>query len=151
MSSVDSHSRAEISKLYQQYRRTFESGDAQQVADFYRFPLHYYTDDGGKSVFDRSQFVDLVEKLLSLYRRLGVAQIVGTVKDLVAVNASASLVSLNWILLRTDGDQTSQLYAATSRYLVVDTADGLKIDALFASDETTKLRAVLRQRRQGRE
>ncbi|KUJ83072.1 hypothetical protein AWR36_011085 [Microbulbifer flavimaris] len=141
---MDNNSKAEINKLFLEYRRTFESGDAQQVAEFYRFPLHYYAEHGSKAVVSRRDFVGLVEKLLRLYRHLGVQQIVGTVSDQMVLNRHSNLVSLNWILLRSEGEKTVQLYDAGTRYLVVETADGPRIDALFAGDETTKLRHALR-------
>ncbi|WP_237068116.1 hypothetical protein [Microbulbifer guangxiensis] len=135
---------ARTGKLFLDYRRTFESGDAQQVADFYRFPLHYYAEDGAKSVVNRLDFVRHVEKLLRFYRRLGVRQIVGTVTDQLPLNAGSSLVSLNWTLLRSEAEKPVELYTATTRYLVTDGPDGLQIDALFAVDETARLRRALR-------
>lgn len=145
--SMSREREAQIGKLFLDYRRTFESGDAQQVADFYRFPLHYYAEDGTKAVVSRENFVRRVKKLLSFYRQLGVQQIVGTVSGQTALNANSNLVSLNWILLQKAADKPVELYTATTRYLVADAADGLKIDALFAVDEAIKLRQVLRAQR----
>jgi hypothetical protein len=136
-----------INKLFLQYRRNFEIGDAQQVADFYRFPLHYYREDGSKLAIARRDFVEQVDKLLRMYQRLTVSQIVGTVTDVIELNDSSSLTSLNWILLRADGDKTAPLYSATARYLVSDTLEGLKIDGLILVDETAKIRGAIRARR----
>lgn len=140
-----------ISKLFLDYRRNFEVGDAQQVADFYRFPLHYYREDGSKQAIARDDFVQHVSKLLRVYRRLDVRQIVGTVTDVIELNDNASLASLNWILLSPqgakEGEKAVELYSATTRYLLSDTDDGLKIDGLILVDETAKIRGAIRARK----
>ena len=137
----------DINKLFMEYRRQFEIGDADQVADFYRFPLHYYREDGSKQAVSREEFVQQVDKLLHAYRRLQVNQIVGTVTDVIELNDNISLASLNWILLRPDGEKSAELYSATTRYLVGDTGEGLKIDGLILVDEAAKIRGAVRARR----
>lgn len=137
----------DINKLFMEYRRQFEIGDADQVAEFYRFPLHYYREDGSKQAVSREEFVQQVDKLLHAYRRLQVNQIVGTVTDVIELNDNISLASLNWILLRPDGEKSAELYSATTRYLVGDTGEGLKIDGLILVDEAAKIRGAVRARR----
>lgn len=137
----------EINRLFLDYRRQFEIGDAQQVADFYRFPLHYYREDGSKQAVGREDFVQQVDKLLNAYRRLAVNQIVGTVTDVIDLNESSSLASLNWTLLYPDGSKSAELYSATTRYIVGDTGGGLKIDGLVLVDEAAKIRGAVRARK----
>jgi len=137
----------QISRLFLDYRRHFEIGDAEQVADFYRFPLHYYREDGSKLAISRQDFVQQVDKLLSAYRRLDVNQILGTVTDVNELNESSSLATLNWILLCPQGDKSAELYSAITRYLLGDTEDGLKIDGLILVDEAEKIRGAVRARR----
>ncbi|MEX2964001.1 hypothetical protein [Microbulbifer sp. TYP-18] len=132
-----------INQLFLQYRRTFESGDAQQIADFYRFPLHYYPERCGKQSAIRTQFTAQVNRLLSIYGRLGVSQIVGAVTQISELNTCSNLVELRWVLLRREGDSSVELYTATTRYLVSDTPAGLKIDGLIAVDETACIRRAL--------
>ena len=136
-----------INRLFLDYRRQFEIGDAEQVADFYRFPLHYYREDGNKLAVSREEFVMQVDKLLSAYRRLQVNQILGTVTDVIELNDSSSLATLNWILLCPQGEKSAELYSATTRYLLSDTEDGLKIDGLILVDEAEKIRGAVRARR----
>ncbi|SEA18548.1 hypothetical protein [Microbulbifer marinus] len=137
----------DINKLFMEYRRHFEIGDAEQVADFYRFPLHYYREDGSKLSVTRQEFVQQVDKLLHAYRRLQVSQIVGTVTDVIELNDNSSLATLNWILLCPEGDKRAELYSSTTRYLVTDTEDGLKIDGLILVDESAKIRGAVRARK----
>lgn len=136
-----------INKLFLQYRSQFEIGDAEQVADFYRFPLHYYHEDGSKQAIARREFVRHVDKLLCVYRRLQVSQIVGTVTDVIELNNNSSMVSLNWTLLHSQGDKSIELYSATTRYLVGESEAGLKIDGLILVDETAKIRGAVRARK----
>lgn len=140
-----------INKLFLQYRRHFETGDAEQIANFYRFPLYYYQENGNKRVVLQDEFVQQVQKLLNAYRRLGVSQIVGTVTDVIELNASGSLASLNWLLLRPEGEKTAPVYSATTRYLMCEAEGDLKIDGLILVDETAKIRGAARaRRREGR-
>ncbi|MFC6633899.1 hypothetical protein [Microbulbifer taiwanensis] len=134
----------DINKLFLEYRRQFEIGDAQQVAGFYRFPLHYYREDGSKQAVARDEFVGQVAKLLNAYRRLQVSQIVGTVTDVIELNDNSSMATLNWTLLTPRGAKSAELYSSTTRYLVTDLAEGLKIDGLILVDETTKIRGAVR-------
>ncbi|WP_237059863.1 hypothetical protein [Microbulbifer sediminum] len=142
---MDKAREQEINRLFLEYRRTFESGDAEQVADFYRFPLHYYSESGGKAAVDRPQFERLVARLLAIYRRLGVEQIVGTIAGINELNENSAQVSLNWILLRAGNGERQPVYSATTRYLVGECDGFLRIDGLIAVDETRKIRAALRQ------
>ncbi|WGL15331.1 hypothetical protein PVT68_11185 [Microbulbifer bruguierae] len=134
----------DINKLFLEYRRLFEARDAEQIAAFYRFPIHYYFSDGKKSELSREYFIGRVKKLLKLYERLGVSQIVGAVTDVIELNENASLATLNWVLLDTSGDKPRQIYSAFTRYLVSEFAGELKIDGLIGVNETAQLRNALR-------
>jgi hypothetical protein len=81
---------------------------------------------------------------LNAYRRLQVEQIVGTVTDVIELNDSSSLATLNWILLCPQGEKRSELYSATTRYLVSDRSGELKIDGLILVDEARKIRSAVR-------
>ncbi|WP_428819659.1 hypothetical protein [Microbulbifer sp. MCCC 1A16149] len=133
----------EISKLFLEYRRLFEARDAEQIADFYRFPIHYYFSNGKKSELSREYFIGRVEKLLKLYEKLGVSQIVGAVTDVIELNENASLATLNWVLLDTSQEKPRQVYSAITRYLVCDYNGELKIDGLIGVDETQQLKQAL--------
>jgi len=134
----------DINKLFLEYRRLFEARDAEQIADFYRFPIHYYFSDGKKSQLSREYFIGRVKKLLKLYEKLGVRQIVGAVTDVIELNENASLATLNWVLLDTSGEKPRQIYSAFTRYLVCEYGDELKIDGLIGVNETAQLRKALR-------
>ncbi|MFA0809657.1 hypothetical protein [Microbulbifer epialgicus] len=137
-----------INSLFLDYRRHFETGDAEQIADFYRFPLHYYREDGNKLIIDRGAFVQQVEKLLNAYRRLEVCQILGTVTEIIELNGHSSLASLRWTLLYKGGeDKTVELYSSHTRYLITETGHGLKIDGLVIVDESAKIREAVRARK----
>ncbi|QKX16647.1 hypothetical protein [Microbulbifer sp. YPW1] len=133
----------EISKLFLEYRRLFEARDAEQIADFYRFPIHYYFSNGKKSELSREYFIGRVEKLLKLYEKLGVNQIVGAVTDVIELNENASLATLNWVLLDTSQEKPRQVYSAITRYMVCDYNGELKIDGLIGVDETQQLKQAL--------
>ena len=134
----------DINKLFLEYRRLFEVQDAEQIADFFRFPLHYFYSDGKKSPLDRVYFIGRVEKLFKLYKKLGVTQIVGAVTDVIELNENTSLATLNWVLLDTSGEKPRQIYSAMTRYIVCECAGTLKIDGLIAVDETARIRESLR-------
>ncbi|WP_078083162.1 hypothetical protein [Microbulbifer mangrovi] len=133
----------EISKLFLEYRRLFEARDAEQIANFYRFPIHYYFSNGKKSELSREYFIGRVEKLLKLYEKLGVSQIVGAVTDVIELNENASLATLNWVLLDTSQEKPRQVYSAITRYMVCDYNGELKIDGLIGVDETQQLKQAL--------
>jgi hypothetical protein len=138
-----------INSLFLDYRRHFETGDAEQIADYYRFPLHYYREDGNKLAVDRGAFVQQVEKLLNAYKRLEVCQILGTVTEIIELNDYSSLASVRWTLLhhREEDDKTLELYSSHTRYLLTDTEQGLKVDALVLVDESAKIREAARARK----
>ncbi|WP_226643813.1 hypothetical protein [Microbulbifer variabilis] len=138
-----------INSLFLDYRRHFETGDAEQIADYYRFPLHYYREDGNKLTVGRSAFVQQVEKLLNAYRRLEVCQILGTVTEIIELNDYSSLASVRWTLLHRceQSDKTLELYSSHTRYLLTDTDQGLKVDALVIVDESAKIREAVRARK----
>ncbi|WP_444943258.1 hypothetical protein ACJJIK_15415 [Microbulbifer sp. ZKSA006] len=140
-----------INSLFLDYRRHFETGDAAQIADFYRFPLHYYREDGVKLTIARDEFIQQVVKLLNAYRRLGVCQILGTVTEVIELNDYSTLASLRWTLLHPQGEEKAlELYSSTTRYLVGEAADGLKIDGLIIVDESAKIREAVRVRRRAK-
>lgn len=134
----------EINKLFLEYRRLFEEQDAEQIADFFRFPLHYFYSDGKKSPLEKDYFIGRVKKLLKLYKKLGVTQIVGAVTDVIELNENTSLATLNWVLLDTSGEKPKQIYSAMTRYIVCEFDGTLKIDGLIAVDETARIRESLR-------
>ncbi|WHI51211.1 hypothetical protein P3339_22915 [Microbulbifer sp. MLAF003] len=137
-----------INSLFLDYRRHFETGDAEQIADFYRFPLHYYHEDGSKSAIDREAFVKQVSKLLNAYRRLEVCQILGTVTEVIELNEFSSLASVRWTLLHPKGEEKAvELYSSQTRYLLTETESGLKIDGLIIVDESAKIREAVRARK----
>ncbi|WP_226663958.1 hypothetical protein [Microbulbifer aggregans] len=138
----------EINKLFLEYRRLFEARDAEQIADFYRFPIHYYFSNGEKSQLSREYFIGRVEKLLKLYKKLGVTQIVGAVTDVNELNENTSLATLNWVLLDTSAEKPRQIYSAFTRYIVSDFEGTLKIDGLIGVDETLRLKQALRSKPQ---
>lgn len=134
----------DINKLFLEYRRLFEAQDSEQIADFYRFPLHYFYSDGKKSPLKRDYFIGRVKKLLKLYEKLGVTQIVGAVTDVIELNENTSLATLNWVLLDASGEKPRQIYSAMTRYIVCEFEGILKIDGLIAVDETAHIRKSLR-------
>lgn len=134
----------EINQLFLEYRRLFEARDAEQIADFYRFPLHYYFVSGKKTQLSREYFVGRVKKLLALYKNLGVTQIVGAVTDTAELNENTSLITLNWVLLDTTGEKPRQVYSAITRYMVGEFEGELKIDGLIGVDETNQIRKTLK-------
>ncbi|WNZ56426.1 hypothetical protein ACJJI5_01275 [Microbulbifer sp. EKSA008] len=137
-----------INSLFLDYRRHFETGDVEQIADFYRFPLHYYREDGVKLTVERDEFIQQVVKLLNAYRRLGVCQILGTVTEVIELNNYSTLASLRWTLLHPQGEEKAvELYSSQTRYLVTEAADGLKIDGLIIVDESAKIREAARERK----
>ncbi|WP_444892452.1 hypothetical protein [Microbulbifer sp. TRSA001] len=137
-----------INSLFLDYRRHFETGDVEQIADFYRFPLHYYREDGVKLAVARDEFIQQVVKLLNAYRRLGVCQILGTVTEVIELNEYSTLASLRWTLLHSLGEEKAvELYSSHTRYLVAEAADGLKIDGLIIVDESAKIREAVRARK----
>ncbi|WOX03947.1 hypothetical protein [Microbulbifer pacificus] len=135
----------DINKLFLEYRRLFEARDAEQIADFYRFPIHYYFSNGKKSELSREYFIGRVKKLLKQYKKLGVNQIVGAVTDVIELNENTSLATLNWVLLDTSGEKPKQVYSAITRYMVCEYAGKLKIDGLIGVNETVQLKNALRQ------
>lgn len=134
----------DINKLFLEYRRLFEARDGEQIADFYRFPLHYHFSSGKKSQLSREYFIGRVNKLLKLYQKLGVTQIVGAVTDVIELNENTSLATLNWILLDASAEKPKQIYTAITRYMVSEFDGALKIDGLIGVDETQQLKNALR-------
>ncbi|WP_043319839.1 hypothetical protein [Microbulbifer sp. HZ11] len=134
----------DINKLFLEYRRLFEARNAEQIADFYRFPIHYYFSDGKKSQLSREYFIGRVKKLLNLYQKLGVTQIVGAVTDVIELNENTSLATLNWVLLDASGEKPKQIYSAITRYMVCDFDGELKIDGLIGVNETSQIKQALK-------
>lgn len=137
----------DINKLFLEYRRLFEARDAEQIADFYRFPIHYYFSNGKKAELSREYFIGRVKKLLKQYKNLGVQQIVGAVTDVIELNENTSLATLNWVLLDTSGEKPKQIYSAITRYMVCEVAGKLKIDGLIGVNETLQLKSALSQQK----
>ncbi|WP_299598069.1 hypothetical protein [uncultured Microbulbifer sp.] len=135
----------DINKLFLEYRRLFEARDAEQIADFYRFPLHYYFSNGKKSQLSREYFIGRVNKLLKFYEKLGVSQIVGAVTDVIELNENTSLATLNWVLLDGSGEKPKQIYSAVTRYMVCEYEGDLKIDGLIGVNETSQLKQALQK------
>ena len=135
----------DINKLFLEYRRLFEARDAEQIADFYRFPIHYYFSDGKKSELSREYFIGRVKKLLNLYNKLGVTQIVGAVTDVIELNENTSLATLNWVLLDASGEKPKQIYSAITRYMVCEFDGELKIDGLIGVNETSQIKQALKK------
>ncbi|MBN8429532.1 hypothetical protein JF535_01585 [Microbulbifer salipaludis] len=135
----------DINKLFLEYRRLFEAGDAEQIADFYRFPIHYYFSNGKKSQLSREYFIGRVKKLLALYQKLGVTQIVGAVTDVIELNENTSLATLNWVLLDDSGEKPQQIYSAITRYMVCEVDGTSKIDGLIGVNETSQIKQALKK------
>ncbi|MCO1333062.1 hypothetical protein MO867_01795 [Microbulbifer sp. OS29] len=137
-----------INSLFLDYRRHFETGDVEQIADFYRFPLLYYREDGVKLSVNRDEFIQQVAKLLNAYCRLGVCQILGTVTEVIELNDYCTLASVRWTLLHPQGDDKAiELYSSHTRYLITEAGESLQIDGLIIVDESAKIREAARARK----
>jgi hypothetical protein len=138
--------RAATEAFIDDYRRTFESFDADAIAGHFAFPCQVATQGetvGVVSVPDVEAWRPQIERIVGAYRLLGVRS--ANVESLTVLEVTPGIAHarVRWGLQQAGG---SPVYAFTASYLIVDVANGPRIVAI-AHDETPMLMAAVARAR----
>lgn len=136
----------QVRAFLEEYASAFQRLDKDAVADRYAYPAHVVTYDVGVrlvAVVSREMWTAVVERILEMYRAMGVLR--AAMRDLRVTNVSAQVAQarLRWALL---GDGDRPLYEFDATYTLALVEGGLKIVQVIAEDEQPKFRGVMRGR-----
>jgi len=124
-----------VQAFFKRYAAAFVKHDPALISHAYDFPMTFYTSDGVAHNFDQEKFEQNSTNLLSLYADLGVNDVSFDILSNIEINSALSLISILWQF--NDAEQ-NKIYTATTRYLLKNIKDDLKIQAVFVVDETQK-------------
>ena len=133
---------AAIVAFFESYRSAFEHGDAQAIAGHFAFPCHVTSAGDPVSlaaVTTRDDWISTVERLLSMYRTIGVAS--AEVTRLAATELAPRLAHalVSWTLRDGAGNR---LYAFEAVYTLARGGGGWRISAV-AHNEIPRYREAL--------
>jgi hypothetical protein len=128
------------------YASAFERMDKEAVADRYGYPAHAVTYDGGVglvAVPTREAWTAVIERILEMYRAMGVRR--AAMRDLRVTEVSAQVAQarLVWTL---HGEGGRLLYEFEATYTLALLAGELKIVQVITENEQPKFRAVMSAR-----
>lgn len=135
--------RVELVRAFlQRYASAFERMDKDAVADHFGYPLHVVTYGDTVGLLgapSRDDWVAVIERILDLYRTIGVRR--ASVGDLRVVQRSDQVVeaSVRWTL-RGEGDRL--LYEFDAAYTLAWLDGRPKIVQIVAESERPKARAL---------
>lgn len=129
----------ELDRIFSRYAESFLKTDAEFIASVYEFPMTFYTEAGEPVVFTEEAFNNNSKNLIALYKELAVASVKFERLDQYELSNCLSIVTLKWYFCDEAG---SEIYNATTRYLMGLKEDGSKIKAVFVIDETSKITAL---------
>ncbi|WNC68649.1 hypothetical protein RI845_00530 [Thalassotalea nanhaiensis] len=104
--------------------------------------MTFYTEEGNSVTFEQEAFSENTNKLISLYKELGVKNVSFELKSNIELSASLNLVSVLWTFKDSDNNE---IYNATTRYVMKNTDNGLKIKSVFVVDESSKFNKLRAQ------
>jgi hypothetical protein len=130
-----------LQELIEHYRGAFTRGDLPALVEFFGFPLQVVsvTDAAAVSVAQKDEWTGRLERLLDMYKQLGVMGAVPLTVEVSQPMEAVALVQVHWDL-RGKGDRP--IYNFTAVYTVVRTEGQLRIVSI-AHDELPKLRTAL--------
>ena len=122
--------------FFEFYAAAFLSFNPGFIDSVYEFPMTFYTENGDSVSFEKSTFSENTNKLISLYNELGVKSVCFEIQSNDKLSTSLTLVSVLWSFRDSDNNE---IYNATTRYVMKNTDEGLKIKSVFVVDESSKL------------
>ena len=134
-----------VDQLMARYRSAFVRADIEALLNCFHFPLQVVSIEADQvfvSVATSEGWPQVLQRLLTAYERLRVADAVPLTLELHEPIKGLTVVQAHWALEREDG---TRLYDFTAAYTLGQVGDGLRIIAL-AHDELPKLRAASRTR-----
>ena len=131
-----------LQELVELYRRAFAHADVPTLVNCFGFPLQVVTvadGDVSSSVAHAKEWPGVLERLLDVYRRLGVKDCVPLAVEITEPMDALAIVRVHWAPQREDGER---VYDFTAVYTVALTKGRLQI-VVIAHDELPKMRAAL--------
>jgi hypothetical protein len=129
-----------VYNFFKLYATAFLSFNSDFISDVYQFPMIFYTDNGETVSMNEDMFAENTKKLIAIYQQIGVKSVTFKIESNTVISEYLKLVSIIWCF--KDYDNTD-IYSATTRYLMKETSLGLKIKSVFVVDETTHLNKLL--------
>ncbi|MCV6613391.1 MAG: hypothetical protein OIF35_00335 [Cellvibrionaceae bacterium] len=136
---------SELELFFKQYAQSFLTADAAFISSVYQFPMTFYTEAGEAVEFNEAEFSANSEKLITLYRELGVESVDFEIDDSYSISSCLNLVTIIW---QFNNSKNVELYRATTRYLIRKTEQGLAIKTVFVIDEPEKIAELKSQQSQ---
>jgi hypothetical protein len=135
-----------VKAFLEDYASAFARADKAAVADRYGYPAHAVTHDGGVglvAVPSREVWTAVVERILEMYRAMGVHR--AELRDVRVTDVSAEVAQARvvWVL-HGKGDRL--LYEFEATYTLALLESRLKIVQVITENEQPKFRDVMRER-----
>ncbi len=132
------------SELIEDYRSAFLRADLSALVNCFDFPLQVTGVDGDEvsvSVAGSQEWPEVLQELLELYQRLGVADAAMRAVEITQPLDPVAIVRVHWDLQRGDG---TSVYDFTAVYTLV-LIDGTRKIIAVAHDELPRIRAAGRK------
>ena len=129
-------------EFVERYRTAFTQADLSALVDCFAFPLHVVSVMDGEALSSVAYVEDwlaVLERLLSAYKRLGVTDCVPRAVEISEPMDAVAVVGVHWALQRAD---LEPVYDFRAVYTLALSAGRLQIVAL-AHDELPKMQAAL--------
>ena len=131
---------AELTAFLESYRRAFEDLDPEAVSRHLAFPWHLCGDSGAtvelQVVGDAAAARPILERLLGMYRQIGVASARYEVVGGWETSANLAQILVHWRLANAEGES---LYDFRAGYTLVKTESGWRVGAI-THNELAQLR-----------
>jgi hypothetical protein len=125
-----------------QYRTAFKQADLSALVDCFAFPLQVVSvvdGEASSSVASVDEWPAVLERLLGVYKRLGVTDCVPAAVEITEPLDAVAVMRVQWALQRAD---LEPVYDFIAVYTLALAAGRLRIVAL-AHDELPKMRKAL--------
>lgn len=130
----------DVTAFFESYAAAFVAESVESIAGLYRFPMQFYIEDGSPVSFDAESFNTNSEKLLGVYKKLGVAAVAFDLTEELDLGPALKLATPRWHFLNAQGEN---IYSASARYLLQADGDTFFIRAVFVLDEPGKIKGLL--------
>jgi len=139
---------ADVADFFDSYRRAFERYDVEAVADHFGYPIHVTSDADVvtlRAVATRQEWMTQVDRLLGMYRVLGVHSAQMLESSANALSEHLVLATARWVLADAEAHP---LYQFSVAYTLARIGGIVQIVAL-AHDELPRYQAALARLRSG--
>lgn len=129
-------------ELLERYRSAFVRADVPALVGCFAFPLQVVSaadGDASISMAQAEEWPGVLERLLGVYQRLGVADCVPAAVEITELMDTAAVVQVQWALQRED---RQPVYDFTAVYILALVDGRLQIVAI-AHDELPRMQAAL--------